>query len=81
MVQGAPVLVANTSSVPEVVGDAALLLPALEPEAWADAMARVLHDGALRNDLAGRGKARSKRFSWEQCARQTVDVYTAVNAE
>jgi glycosyltransferase involved in cell wall biosynthesis len=81
MVQGAPVLVADTSSVPEVVGDAALLLPALEPEAWADAMARVLRDGALRDDLAGRGRARSKRFSWEQCARQTVDVYTAVHAE
>jgi D-inositol-3-phosphate glycosyltransferase len=63
------------------VGDAALLLPPLEPEAWADAMRRVLHDRALRDDLTSRGRARSKRFSWEHCARQTVDVYTAVDAE
>jgi glycosyltransferase involved in cell wall biosynthesis len=80
MVQGAPVLAANTSALPEVVGDAALLLPPLEPEAWAHAMERVLHDDALRRDLTARGLARSRRFSWEQCARQTVEVYTSVES-
>jgi glycosyltransferase involved in cell wall biosynthesis len=81
MTQGVPVLVADTSSIPEVVGNAALRLPVLEPEAWADAMRRVSQDRTLRDDLADRGRARAQRFSWEQCARQTVEVYTAVDAE
>jgi glycosyltransferase involved in cell wall biosynthesis len=81
MAQGAPVLVANTSSIPEVVGDAAVLLPPLEPEAWADAMERVMQDRALRDDLTNQGQARSRQFSWEECARQTVAVYETVDAE
>jgi glycosyltransferase involved in cell wall biosynthesis len=81
MVQGAPVLVADTSALPEVVGDAALLLPPVAPEAWADAMERILSDHALRKDLSERGRIQAGHFSWERCARQTVDVYAAADSE
>jgi glycosyltransferase involved in cell wall biosynthesis len=78
MAQGAPVIVANTSSIPEVVGDAGLLVDPRNPEAWADAMARVHGDEELRSRLVISGLERAGQFSWEQCARETVDVYLDV---
>lgn len=75
---GAPTLVANTSSLPEVVGDAALLVPPTDVAAWADMIERLWHDAALRHDLRRRGPQQAAQFSWERTARQTIAVYRSV---
>lgn len=78
MGHGTPVITSNVSSLPEVVGDAALLVDPLSVDAIADAMRRVLGDAELRADLARRGRERSRVFSWEATARGTLEVYRAV---
>jgi glycosyltransferase involved in cell wall biosynthesis len=78
MACGLPVVCSNASSLPEVVGEAGLLLPALDVGAWAAALERVLSDEALRADLRARGLARAKQFTWEAAAKQTLDVYQSV---
>jgi glycosyltransferase involved in cell wall biosynthesis len=75
MACGAPVVSSNASSLPEVVGDAALLVNPRDPEAWAQAMTRVVEDANLRDDLRRRGVLRIKAFSWEQSARDLLRVY------
>ena len=75
MACGAPTLVSATSSLPEVVGDAALLLPPLDVNAWADALELVWHDNTRRADLAARGPAQAATFSWQRAARQTMAIY------
>jgi glycosyltransferase involved in cell wall biosynthesis len=75
MACGAPVVCSNTSSQPEVAGDAALLVDPRDPEAWAQAMTRVFEDANLREDLRRRGALRIKAFSWEQSARNLLRVY------
>lgn len=76
-----PVIAANTSSLPEVVGDAGLLVPPGDPDALAAAMTRVLEDVEFAADLRRRGLERAKRFTWEETAAQTLAVYRAVAAE
>ncbi len=78
MACGAPVLAADATSLPEVVGEAGLLLPPEEPEAWAHAMARLLGDSALARDLARRGIDRAAGFSWRETARRTLRLYHRV---
>lgn len=78
---GAPALVADTSSLPEVVGDAARLLPPREVEAWADAIADLWDDDAARADLARRGPARAALFSWRRAAWETLAIYRRVAAQ
>ena len=78
MACGAPVVCANTSSLPEIAGDAALLFPPGDEVALAQAMTAVLLDGDLRRQLAERGFARAARFSWETTARQTLAVYAGL---
>jgi glycosyltransferase involved in cell wall biosynthesis len=75
MACGTPVVTSTTSAIPEVVGDAALLVDPLDVEALAVAIARVLADPALRQDLSTRGLRRAAHFSWEATARTLVDVY------
>ena len=71
---GAPVLASTASSVPEVAGDAGLLLDPHNPTEWADAVERVMHDGELRQSLSRRGLERASQFTWERCARETLAV-------
>ncbi|HXJ84687.1 MAG TPA: glycosyltransferase family 1 protein [Candidatus Methylomirabilis sp.] len=78
MACGAPVLTSNVSSMPEVAGDAALLVPPTDVDAMADGLTRLLEDGALRADLAVRGSDRAAQFSWDRCARETLAVYQTV---
>jgi glycosyltransferase involved in cell wall biosynthesis len=80
MACGAPVVCSNASSLPEVVGDAALLVDPRDPEAWARAMTRVLDDANLREDLRRKGALRVKAFSWERSARDLIQVYREVLA-
>ena len=75
MACGAPVVSSNAASLPEVVGDAALLVDPRDPEAWAQAMTRVVEDAGLRESLKMKGSLRIKAFSWEQSARDLLRVY------
>jgi glycosyltransferase involved in cell wall biosynthesis len=75
MACGTPVLTSNVSSMPEVVGDAALLVDPLDTTAIADGLRRLLTDDALVEDLRARGLSRAKLFSWETTGRA---VQTAV---
>lgn len=77
MACGAPVLVANRSSLPEVVGDAGMMVEP-EPAALADGMRRLLADNDLRAMLRQRGLARAARFSWSRTAAETLAVYHQV---
>ena len=79
MASGTPVITSNVSSLPEVVGDAALLVDPLQPEAIADAMRRVLtDDGAARRPAAARPRARAQQFSWERSVRRVREIYGEV---
>jgi glycosyltransferase involved in cell wall biosynthesis len=75
MACGTPVVSSNAASLPEVIGDAALLVDPRDPEAWAQAMTRVFEDANLRDDLRRRGALRIKAYSWEQSAREQLRVY------
>ena len=81
MASGAPVITSNVSSLPEVVGDAALLIDPLDPVAISDAMRRVLMDSDLRENLRQRGLRRVKEFSWERSVRRVREIYDEVMAE
>jgi glycosyltransferase involved in cell wall biosynthesis len=81
MACGTPVVCARASSLPEVAGDAALLAPIHDEEAFTAAIALVLTQPALASALRARGLARADAFTWERCARQTVDVYRTVAEE
>ena len=78
MASGTPVITSNVSSLPEVVGDAALMMDPYDPAAIADAMARVLTDTDLRVDLQGRGLARAREFSWERSIKRVHEIYDEV---
>lgn len=75
MACGTPVVCANNSSLPEVAGDAALLVEATDTSALTDAMHRLLTDVSLREELIGRGFEQAKRFTWEGAARRLLRVY------
>lgn len=75
MACGTPVVASNRSSLPEIVGDAGVLADPDDPGALASALAMVLHDDALRHELAARGLERSRRFSWDGAARATLQAY------
>ncbi len=76
MASGVPVVTSNVSSLPEVVGDAALLIDPLDPAALAAAMGRVLDEPALRADLVRRGYERAQTFSWKRSVDRLRQVYT-----
>jgi glycosyltransferase involved in cell wall biosynthesis len=78
---GAAVVCSNASSLPEIVGDAALLLPPTNARAWADALERVWTDAALRRDLRSRGPAWAARFTWQAAAQATRRVYDELLGE
>jgi glycosyltransferase involved in cell wall biosynthesis len=74
MACGTPVVCSNVSSLPEVAGDAALLVDPLDTAALAAALGRVVADEGLRRELAERGLRQARRFSWRQCAREALEV-------
>jgi glycosyltransferase involved in cell wall biosynthesis len=78
MASGTAVVTSNVSSLPEVVGDAALLIDPLDPAALAAAMSQVLGDDVLRADLVRRGHIRAQAFSWARAADDTRAVYRQV---
>jgi glycosyltransferase involved in cell wall biosynthesis len=78
MASGAPVVCSNTSSLPEVAGDAALMVQPDDAGGFAGAVERILADDDLRGELRARGLRRAAEFTWERTARQTMDVYAGV---
>ena len=75
MALGVPVVATAVGSLPEVLGDAALLVPAGDPAALTAAIDRVLTDGALRDRLVASGRARAATFSWRATADALVETY------
>lgn len=80
MACGAPVVTSNTSSLPEVVGDAALLVDPRDTGAIAQAMLRVIGSPQLQEELRQKGYERARGFTWEHSARKMLSLYTQVYA-
>lgn len=76
MVQGTPVVAARGGSIPEIVGDAALLSDPDDVDGLADNMIAVVSDRELQNELRSKGFARSSEFSWTKMAQETFQTYT-----
>ena len=82
MACGTPVVASGVSSIPEVVGDAGVLVDPLQPTSIADGLCRILTDDGLRKELRERGLERARRFSWEATARAVQHaVARAIAAE
>ncbi len=72
---GTPVVTSNVSSLPEVVGDAALTVDPYDVAALGQAIERALTDAALRADLRQRGLVRAQQFTWQQTAQEICEIY------
>ena len=81
MASGTPVVTSNRSSLPEVVGDAAVLVDPYSASSIADGIQQVLSDASLRQTLSARGLARARDFSWETSIRRIHEVYMDVAAQ
>ncbi|HEV7698684.1 MAG TPA: glycosyltransferase family 1 protein [Pyrinomonadaceae bacterium] len=75
---GTPVIAGNRTSLPEVVGEAGVMVDPLDVSAIAAGLSRVLGDAKLRQELSLRGLERARQFSWRETARRTLDVYQRV---
>jgi len=80
MACGTPVVCSNAASLPESVGDAAIMVEPEEIETLAGAMDRVLENESIQKHLIARGFEQAKKFSWENTARATIKVYQKVLA-
>lgn len=80
MACGTPVITSNNSSLPEVVGDAAILIDPHNIQEMTEAMSLALHDSGLRRDMVTKGFAQAAKFSWTQTARETLAAYHCVGA-
>jgi len=80
MAAGVPVVASDAGSLPEVVGDAGVLVDPDDTSAWADAVERLAHDESLRAELVARGTARQERFRWDRVARDTAAIYDEAQA-
>jgi glycosyltransferase involved in cell wall biosynthesis len=78
MACGTPVITSNRASLPEVAGDAALLVDPTQPEALAAAMTAIMNDAELRQALRAKGLARARTFTWDAVAQQTLAIYRTV---
>lgn len=78
MACGCPVIASNTSSLPEVIGEAGILVDPLDAQGFANAMNRITTDDSLRKELIKKGIERARLFSWEKAAKETLAVYRQV---
>ncbi len=81
MACGAPIVCSSTSSLPEVAGEAAVLVNPLDVESIADGLLRVLQDDDLRRHLIAAGYRQVQRFSWDSTARQLLELFEEMEAE
>ena len=75
MACGTPVVCSNTSSLPEIVGEAALTFDPHDVTEMAAKIEEALHDEALREEMREEGLQQAAKFSWEETARETLDLY------
>lgn len=75
---GCPVITSNISSMPEVVGKAAITVNPMDIKTVASKIYEILHDEKLRKKMVGLGLKQAKRFSWEKCAREIIEVYKSL---
>lgn len=80
MACGCPVLASNTSSMPEVLGEAGWLLSPEDTAGWSEALAQVVGDPVAREEMRQRGLIQAGKFSWEKTARETLAVYDELTA-
>ena len=78
MARGAPCVVSTASSLPEVAGEAAVPVDPRSVAGLAEAIERVINDRGLAQRLGQAGRARAARYSWEDTARLTLEVYKSV---
>jgi len=78
MTCGTPVIAGSLTSLPEVVGDAALLFDPFDTTALKRALARLIDDPNLRAELSGKGLSRARSFDWQETARETLKVYQRI---
>ena len=72
---GVPIVASTAGAIPEIAGDAALLVAPTDTAALSDALERVLRDGDLRSELTTSGRRRCREFSWTACADGMVELY------
>jgi alpha-1,3-rhamnosyl/mannosyltransferase len=77
MEHGVPVVCSNAGSLPEVVGDAALLFDSGDAMALAGKLKAIAAESSLRSELVARGRVRLRQFSWEKCAQEMMAVFEA----
>jgi glycosyltransferase involved in cell wall biosynthesis len=75
MASGCPVVASRAASIPEVCGEAVLLVDPHSVDGWREAILRVCRDDTLRMTLSERGLERAARFTWNACAERTLAVY------
>lgn len=80
MASGTPVIASNTSCLPEILGEAAVLVDPDQPVAWADAIESLLGNRSLWTKYRTAGLARARDFSWKKMAQETLDLYEAALA-
>ena len=78
MACGCPVITSNTSSLPEVVGDAGIMIDPNDIDSLTDSMLKILTDNELRQKMARKSLERACMFSWKKTAKETWDVYEEV---
>lgn len=78
MAQGVPVIASDVSTIREIAADAARFVSPYDTDGWVTSMFEVMNNENLRNDLIQRGLARARQFSWEKCARETLEVYKEI---
>ena len=81
MACGVPVITSNTSSMPEVAGDAALLIDPYKPEEITAAMVRIMADKKLKAEMISTGFVQAAKFSWKAMAQHVLEIYREMNTE
>ena len=75
MALGVPIITSDCSSMPEVAGDAALLVDPMDEEAMSEALSKIITDEDLQKSLVSKGRERVKQFSWEKTAKKYLAVF------
>ncbi len=78
MARGTPVVSAATGSLPEVLGDSAMLIENFDAGNWAEKISPLLADEAARKKIAARGPQHSRKFTWQETARKTWEIYKSL---
>ena len=79
MACGTPVVTSNSTSIPEIVGDAAILMDPYDVDDLCEKMYLVLTNKELKDSLISKGLSRSSELSWEKTAKQTLDAYSSIH--